>query len=207
VKGYTQGAWARGRRRGNLLSMTTVLTHPAFRRPRTDDELVAAVRAGRADAFDAIHDRYVHELLGYARQVLAGAHHDAEEVVQDAFVKALNALRADDRSIALRPWLYTIVRNRALDELRRPKRSAGVDPEELMLSDPDGDPLDRMIERHHFDRVLSGIRKLPQRQREALVLRELDGRTHEEVAQHLGITTGASKTLLHRARGNLVVAA
>lgn len=187
--------------------MTTILAHPTLRRLRTDEELVAAVRAGRTDAFDAIHDRYVHELLGYARQVLAGAHHDAEEVVQDAFIKALKAMRADDRPIALRPWLYAIVRNRALDELRRPRRSAGVDPEELMLPDPGADPLDRMIERHRFDRVVSGIRKLPERQREALVLRELDGRTHEEVAQRLGITTGASKTLLHRARGNLVVAA
>jgi RNA polymerase sigma-70 factor (ECF subfamily) len=183
--------------------MTTILAH----RVRSDAELVAGVRAGRDDAFDAIHERYVHELLAYARRLLGGAHHDAEEVVQDAFVRALHALRADDRPIALRSWLYVIVRNRAVDDLRRPRRGGGIDPDEAMLPAPGGDPFERIMARERFDGVVAAIRRLPARQRAALVMRELDGRTHEEVGVLMGISAGASKTLLHRARGNLAAAA
>src|ERR687891_49153 len=91
----------------------TLLLHPTAYRAATDEQLVDLVRGGDDRAFDAIHDRYVQRLTGYARQMLGGAHHDAEEGVQDAFVRALGALRADDRDMALKPWLYTIVRNRA----------------------------------------------------------------------------------------------
>src|SRR4249920_907911 len=101
----------------------TILLHPTAYRAATDEQLVELVRSGDDHAFDAIHDRYHPRLVAFARGLLGGAHHDAEEVVQDAFVRALSALRADDREMALRAWLYTIVRNRALDVLRRPNRT------------------------------------------------------------------------------------
>jgi len=103
--------------------MPTVLLHPTAYRVASDEQLVDLVRAGDDRAFDAIHERYVERLTAFARQLLGGAHHDAEEVVQDAFVRALGALRADERDMALRAWLFTIVRNRALDALRRPART------------------------------------------------------------------------------------
>lgn len=177
---------------------------------RTDTALVAALRAGDAAAFDVMHGRYAAELIGYARQVLGGAHHDAEEVVQDAFMRALTSLRATDRDMALRPWLYAIVRNRALDELRRPhRRRVDATPEDLMLADrdPTTDPYEALLRHETLTRVVTAINELPRRQRLALVMRELEDRTHDEVAASLGVSRGASKTLVHRAKASLAVAA
>src|SRR3954449_9398642 len=80
----------------------TILLHPTAYRAAGDEQLVDLVRAGDDRAFDAIHARYEQRLTGYARQMLGGSHHDAEEIVQDAFVRALAALRADSREMALR---------------------------------------------------------------------------------------------------------
>src|SRR3954452_12698215 len=107
---------------------------------RTDDDLVRALRAGAPGAFDAIHHRYHAPLLSFARQMLGSRHHDAEEVVQDAFVRALGALRETDREMALRRWLYAITRNRALDDLGRPQRGAAVSADGLPLPDPGVSP-------------------------------------------------------------------
>src|SRR3954451_19943379 len=90
----------------------------------SDERLVALVRAGRDDAFGAIHDRYRDRLLAFARRLLAATGHDAEDVVQDALIRALAALRSSDAEMNLKPWLYMIVRNRAVDDLRRPARVA-----------------------------------------------------------------------------------
>lgn len=177
---------------------------------RPDVSLVAALRAGDPTAFDAIHQRYASELIGYARKVLGGAHHDAEEVVQDAFMRALTSLRATERPMALRPWLYAIVRNRALDELRRPHRRRAEDEiERLPLADqsPAGDPHQALLRREALAGVVTAINELPPRQRLALVLRELDDRSHDEVAAALGVSRGASKTLVHRAKASLAMAA
>src|SRR5205814_6757724 len=108
---------------------------------RTDDDLVRALRAGAPGAFDAIHHRYHVPLLAFAHQMLGGRHHDAEEVVQDAFVRALGAMRQTDREMALRPWLYAITRNRALDELRRPQRTVPLASGDLGVPDPGGSPI------------------------------------------------------------------
>ena len=81
--------------------MTTILLHPTAYRAATDEQLVDLVRSGDDRAFAAIHDRYQPRLVAYARQLLGGAHHDAEEVVQDAFFRGLGALRADTREMDL----------------------------------------------------------------------------------------------------------
>src|SRR5688572_20798415 len=95
----------------------------------SDDELVARFRSGDDAPFDEIHRRYHRPLTSFARRMLAGTGHDADDVVQDAFIRAYRGLRATDRPMALRPWLYMIVRNRALDELRSPHRAGGYDDE------------------------------------------------------------------------------
>src|SRR3954464_4978059 len=115
--------------------MTKILLHPTAYRLASDEQLVELVRSGDDRPFAAIHERYEARLLGYARQLLGGAHHDAEEVVQDAFVRALNALRADDREMAPKAGLFTIVRTRALAVLRRPVRTTGIDPPAAVLRD------------------------------------------------------------------------
>src|SRR4051812_1423986 len=94
-------------------------TAPRLLRLRSDEQLVARFRAGSDDAFRAIHDRYHAHLFAYALQMLGGARQDAEDVVQDVFVRAYRALRGDQRPVALRPWLYFVAHNRCIDVSRR----------------------------------------------------------------------------------------
>ena len=173
----------------------------------TDEQLVSLVRSGDDRAFDAIHDRYVQRLTGYARQMLGGAHHDAEEVVQDAFVRALSALRGDDREMALKPWLYTIVRNRALDALRRPARTTDLEDHARVLHDTSADPHERVVRADALRDLVSELQRLPERQRTALVMHELGGVSHEGIARRLEVSTGGSKALVCRARAGLAKAA
>src|SRR3954471_1367422 len=88
----------------------------------SDDRLLDLFRAGRDDAFGVLHDRYRHRLVCFARRIPSGAADEAEGVVQDAFLRAHVARRATDSAIVLGPWLYTIVRNRALDMRRSRSR-------------------------------------------------------------------------------------
>lgn len=181
----------------------TILLHPTAYGAARDEQLVELVRAGDDRAFDAIHDRYRPRLVSFARGLLGGAHHDAEEVVQDAFVRALSALRADDREMALRAWLYTIVRNRALDVLRRPARTTDLEPLAAVLADRGADPFERLQRAEEVRALVGGLRALPDRQRHALVAHELAGASHEAIARSLGVSPGGSKALVHRARAGL----
>jgi RNA polymerase sigma-70 factor (ECF subfamily) len=170
---------------------------------RTDEDLVRALRAGEPGAFDAIHHRYQAPLLAFARQMLGGRHHDAEEVVQDAFVRALSALRQTDREMALRPWLYAITRNRTLDELRRPQRTVPFAREDLGMPDPGAGPASIVARREAIADLVADLEDLPTRQRRALVMHELEDRSHSQIGRVLEISRGASKALVHRARGSL----
>jgi len=183
--------------------MSTVLLHPTAYRTATDEQLVDLVRGGDDRAFDAIHDRYATRLVAFARQLVGGSHHDAEEVVQDAFVRALAALRSQDRDMALRAWLFTIVRNRALDALRRPSRTTDIEPHATVLRDGSADPHDRLMRREELGALVSGLRALPERQRKALVLHELGGASHAAIARRLHVSPGGSKALVSRARTGL----
>ncbi|MEA2269326.1 MAG: hypothetical protein QOC64_1936 [Solirubrobacteraceae bacterium] len=183
--------------------MTTILLHPTAYRAASDEQLVELVRAGDDRAFAAIHDRYQPRLVGFARGLLGGAHHDAEEVVQDAFVRALNALRADDRDMALRAWLHTIVRNRALDVLRRPSRTTDLELHAPVLHDAGADPHERVARAEDLAALVAGLKRLPERQRTALVMHELGGASHETIARRLDVSTGGSKALVSRARAGL----
>jgi RNA polymerase sigma-70 factor, ECF subfamily len=186
--------------------MTKILLHPTAYRVASDEQLVALVRAGEDRAFAAIHERYEARLVAYARQLLGGAHHDAEEVVQDAFVRALGALRADDREMALRAWLYTIVRNRALDVLRRPVRTTDLEPHAAVLPDAGGDPHERLAHAEELGALVASMKRLPERQRTALVMHEMGGCSHRTIAARLDVTTGGSKALVSRARAGLAQA-
>jgi RNA polymerase sigma-70 factor (ECF subfamily) len=187
--------------------MTTLLLHPTTLRRRLDDEaLVELVRAGDDRAFEAVVDRYRAPLVAFARQLLGGAHHDAEECVQDALIKALAGLRATDRDMVLKPWLYTIVRNRCLDELRRPTRTTDLALVEPVLGDGSGDPHARAVGRDELAALVASMGQLPARQRRALVMHELEGRSHADIARQLRVSTGATKALVCRARATLAEA-
>ena len=169
----------------------------------SDDELVACFRADDDAPFDEIHRRYQRALLAFARRMLSASGRDAEDVVQDALISAYRALRATDRPMALRPWLYMIVRNRALDELRSPQRAGAFDDEFALNAVPTVDAAYRVQQREEMRELVAEIGRLPERQRLALVLREFDGCSHVETAERLHTTVPATKSLIIRARSNL----
>ncbi|MEA2190006.1 MAG: hypothetical protein QOI73_127 [Solirubrobacteraceae bacterium] len=172
----------------------------------TDTQLVLRFRAGDDAAFSEIHRRFRSALTAFARRMLHASGHDADDVVQDAFIRAYRGLRVTDRPMALRPWLYMIVRNRALDELRAPQRADAYDDELGMRAVPDADPAQRAVERDEMRQIVAEIARLPERQRIALVMREFDGATHAETARALDTTVPATKSLIVRARSNLQAA-
>ncbi len=173
-------------------------------RLRTDDQLVALFRAGHDEAFGVIHDRYRQRLFAYARQMLSGSRSDAEDVLQDVFLRAYHALRADRRPIALRAWLYRVAHNRCIDQIRRPA-PAPEDIYELNRGVP-SDPMAEAERREDLRRLIADVRALPDQQRSALLMREMEGLSYNDLAEALGVTVPAIKSLLVRARVGLVEA-
>jgi RNA polymerase sigma factor (sigma-70 family) len=164
---------------------------------RSDEQLVALFRAGHDDAFRAIHDRYRQRLFAYTRQMLP-ARQDAEDALQDVFVRAYSGLRASRGRLVLRAWLYRIAHNRCIDELRRP---APPPPEVLeLVRAPADDPIAAADQRESLRRLVIDVRRLPEQQRSALLMRELGGMAYVDMADALGVSVPAVKSLLVRAR-------
>ena len=176
---------------------------PSLLRLRSDETLVARFRGGDAGAYEAIVARYRERLLAYARSVLRGSD-EAEDVIQDVFLRAHRALLADDRAMTLKPWLYRIAHNRCMDVLRRQV------PQTDELSEQHPSALDvagHAQAREEFEAIVADIGGLPDQQRSALLIRELEGLSYEDLAATLDTTVGAVKSLLVRARVNLAEAA
>ena len=169
-----------------------------------DEKLIAMARGGNPGAFETIVDRYQGRLLGFCRQML-GSTEDAEDVLQEVFVNAYRAMLADEREINLRPWLYRIARNRCLNYLRKPK----ADAQESMDMVPEVDAAstaEKVHNREEFRQILSDVNKLPETQRAALLLREMDALSYEEIATAMETTVPSVKSLLVRARISLAEA-
>ena len=165
---------------------------------QSDARLVDLVRAGHPAAFEAIVRRYRAPLLRYVGGLLPSPR--AEDAVQQALLRAYQAMRDDRRPLDLRPWLYRIAHNTALNALRE----RGWDHAELD-NEHDGveRPEDVAIRRESLADTVAAVQALPERQRASLVLRELEGRSHEEIARELGVTGGAVRQLINRARTTL----
>ncbi|HUA44089.1 MAG TPA: sigma-70 family RNA polymerase sigma factor [Solirubrobacteraceae bacterium] len=154
-------------------------------------------RAGHDEAFRVIHDRYRQRLFAYTRQML-NQRQDAEDALQDIFIRAYAGLRASDRELALRAWLYRVAHNRCIDQLRRPSPP----PPEVMelLRSPVHDPIAEADRRESLRRLIADVRRLPDQQRSALLMRELGGMSYADLSAALGVTIPAVKSLLVRAR-------
>lgn len=176
---------------------------PALR-IRTDEHLVKLFRAGREDAFEAIHDRHARRLHATAARALRTHGGDPEGIVQEAFLRAHRALRADQRPVELKPWLHRIVRNLCVDELRRTRTAPLEDSGRVGAAE---DVYSTLSRRHELRALIDDLADLPEQQRAALLMRELDGLSHEEVASVLEITPQASRQLVKRARTGLNAAA
>jgi RNA polymerase sigma factor (sigma-70 family) len=171
-------------------------------RLRSDEQLVQLLRSGHDEAFEVIHDRYHARLFAYMRQMLP-LRQDVEDALQEVFERAYSSLCAGgDRELLLRPWLYRIAHNRCVDHLRRP---VPPPPEMLLQLGPSpSDPILETDRREALRRLMVDVQRLPDQQRSALLMRELGGISYAEVAQALGVTIPAVKSLLVRARLSLV---
>ena len=187
------------------LARTRISIGAPLLRLRSDEQLVASFRDGNNEAFRVIYDRYRQRLFAYTRQMLPGSRQDAEDALQDVFVRAFGGLRANDRELALRAWLYRIAHNRCIDELRRP---APPGPELMELVRPPlHDPIAEAEQREALRRLIADVRRLPGQQRSALLMRELAGMSYVEIADALVISLPAVKSLLVRARVGLAQSA
>jgi RNA polymerase sigma factor (sigma-70 family) len=170
-----------------------------------DEKLVALIRRGNHGAFEALVDRYHSRLLAFCRHML-GSTEDAEDVLQEVFTAAFNAICADDRPINARPWLYRIARNRCLNHLRRPQH-AGQDSMDVFERDGGATTADTVHTREEFRQIVADVQELPESQRTALLLREIDALSYEQIAEAMDTTVPSVKSLLVRARVSLAEAA
>ena len=174
-------------------------------RLQTDERLIALTRRGHHGAFEALVQRYQPRLLAFCRHML-GSQEDAEDVLQEVFTAAFNAIRADDRAINARPWLYRIARNRSLNHLRRPQ-PAGQDSMDIFERDGGTTTADTVHKREEFRQIVSDVHELPETQRTALLLREIDALSYDQIAETMDTTVPSVKSLLVRARVSLAEAA
>jgi len=174
-------------------------------RLQSDERLVTLIRRGSTAAFEVLVARYNARLLAFCRHLL-GSREDAEDVLQEVYSAAFNAILDDDRPINVRPWLYRIARNRSLNHLRR-IQAVGVDSMDVHLSEHGTTTADKVHDREEFRLLVDDIQGLPETQRTALVLREMDALSYEQIAEAMETTVPSVKSLLVRARVSLAEAA
>jgi RNA polymerase sigma factor (sigma-70 family) len=176
------------RRRSRLLTL------------ESDERLVALTRKGHEAAFEVLVDRYEKRLLVFCRNMLRSSE-DARDMVQDVFANAHRAMLADERPIHVKAWLYRIARNRCLNYLRRPQPE-GVDSMDA-FEGAGASAAETAGAREDLQLLVQDLQSLPETQRTALVLREMEALSYDQIAEVLDKTVPAVKSLLVRARVSL----
>jgi RNA polymerase sigma factor (sigma-70 family) len=172
---------------------------------QSDDELVHQARAGRLEAFEMLVRRHQGVAYRVARRLVGPD--EAEDVTQDAFLRAFHRLGRYRGEGSFRAWLLQIVRNTALNaiEARRTEPREGI-VELVDAATPRAarTPVDQLERRERRERLEAKVRLLPEAQRAVLVLRDIEGLSYEEVATVTETPLGSVKGRLHRARGELI---
>jgi RNA polymerase sigma-70 factor (ECF subfamily) len=176
----------------------------------TDDpdvQLMLAVQRGEPEAFEKLFRKYASQLVGFARQFV-GSGARAEELVQEVFLQVFRARRQYAPRARFATWIYRIVTNACLSETRRaeyqgrvlPLDPPGMDDEQVEFPDPAARTSEEiLLSREAADRILAALSDLPAQQRAALWLARAEGFSYEEVAESLGCSLSAVKSLIHRA--------
>ena len=164
-----------------------------------DERLARLAAAGHERAFTVVYQRYHQPLYRYCRSILRNDA-DAQDALQSTFAAAFAALGRGQRDAPIRPWLYRIAHNEAVSTLRRRRPTAE-------LSAASGawtrSAEDRVAERAELRMLLRDLHKLSDRQRSALVMRELSGLSHDDIAIALGTSVGTAKQTIYEARRSL----
>src|SRR6478736_5768690 len=166
-----------------------------FLRSQSDERLADLARAGHERAFAVIVERYRGELLALARRLNSDGR--AEDVLQQAFLSAFTAIRSGTEVRHVRGWLYQIVRHAAI----KARSQVEVPLDDLALAT---EPVEDAVERRAMAMTaVSELARLPQRQRDALLAVSVGGRRGADVAGSMGLSEGALRQLVHRARTTL----
>ena len=177
-----------------------------------DTALVNAYLAGESRSFDALVERYQTRLLNFVYRIV-GDKERAEDLVQEVFIRVHRHLARFDRSKKFSTWIYTIASNLGKNELRNRARNPlvlftsitqGWEEEErpLEFEDPSARPDDQFRKRHIKELVEQSVAQLPKHHREVFVLREIEGRSYEEIAEITHCNLGTVKSRLNRARNS-----
>jgi RNA polymerase sigma-70 factor, ECF subfamily len=177
-----------------------------------DTALVNAYLDGETRSFDVLVERYQTRLLNFVYRIV-GDRERAEDLVQEVFVRVYRHLGRFDRSKKFSTWIYTIASNLAKNELRNRSRNPlvlftsmtkGWEDEErpLEFEDPTSRPDDLFRKRHVRELVESSVAQLPSHHREVFMLREIEGRSYEEIAEITHCNLGTVKSRLNRARNS-----
>ena len=165
----------------------------------SDERLVQQIQRGSEPAFEVAFERHSPAILGFCRHML-GSQEEAEDAVQHTFAAAYSDLqRGGEREIALKPWLFTIARNRCLSLLRARREHASAEPELVTTG-----LAEQVEQRAELRQLLADLRELPDEQREALLLAEAGGLPQADIAAILGCEVGRVKGLVYRARSGLL---
>lgn len=175
-----------------------------------DNQLVIAYLRGAASAFDVLVERYQTRLLNFVYRTV-GDRERAEDLVQEAFVRVHRHLARFDQAKKFSTWIYTIASNLAKNELRNRSRNPLVyfqamtsswDDEDrpLEFEDTAARPDDAFERRNLREMVAAAVSRLPSHHRQVFVLRELEGRSYEEIAELTNCNLGTVKSRLNRAR-------
>jgi RNA polymerase sigma factor (sigma-70 family) len=177
----------------------TALQAPHQMRLVSDARLVTLIREGRRAAFEIAYDRHHVGILSFCRYVL-GDLQEAEDAVQHTFLAAYNDLISSDKPIQLRAWLFAIARNRCYTLLRARREQPAAELSEVVT-----EGLAAQVQRRQDLRdLVLDMRRLPDEQRSALVLAELDALSHAEIGAALGVPREKVKALVFQARESLV---
>lgn len=161
----------------------------------TETELIQQATVGDPLAMRRLYDRYAPRVFAVVRR-MAGDDDLAQDYAQDAWMRAFRALPSFRGDARFSTWIHRIAVNSALQAMRQGRRKDGRE-ESLADNIPEGStPGDTLLER----RLEEAMDRLPQGMREILVLHDVEGYTHEEIADALGIAPGTSKSQLFKAR-------
>ena len=175
-----------------------------------DSEVVGVFLTGEERAFQELVERYQTRLLNFVYRTI-GDREKAEDLVQEVFIRVYRHLHRFDRSKKFSTWIYTIASNLAKNELRNRSRNPLVlfqtirknwqdDDRPLQFEDATSRPDDLYRKRHLRALVEESVAQLPEHHRQVFVLRELEGKSYEEIAEITSCNLGTVKSRLNRAR-------
>jgi RNA polymerase sigma factor (sigma-70 family) len=169
-------------------------------RLQSDERLAQLAAKGSDDAFEALVRRHRRSLVRASRRILPDDR--AEDAVQQALLDAHQALRRNGAPERFEAWLHRIAINSALKVVRKDRDEPSIEIDEERVDGVAG-PEQVREQRERLGHTVGAISALPAQQRRALVLRELEGRSHAEIARELGLSGGAVRQLIHRARDSV----